>query len=178
MLWVEETESPRETPGLSHLIVMITFLPAHQLSNLLLRRDQLWAILHDSDASHPSATTFPWKLTNCTYSVNFVTDFEILSLSSNSSIWPKARLFPHSLFSWEEELPITYLSSTLAVYVASLLQCILPVTVKCLCLVFLFRCLLYRFKSMLQYMYIRLKCLSLVFNTLMALPTYTCAIQF
>ena len=106
MLWVRGNRESGETPGLSHLIVMIIFLQHTSYpSSFFLGEINSEPYSMSQLLPITSATTLPWKLTNCTYSVNFVTDFEILSLSSNSSDWPKTRLFPHSLFSWEEECP-------------------------------------------------------------------------
>lgn len=105
-MWVRGNRESRESPGLSHVIVMITCLqhisyPSYFfLGEINFEPYSITQLLPST-----SATTLPWMLTNCTYSVNFVTDFEILSLSSSSSDWPKTRLFPHSLFSWEEEFP-------------------------------------------------------------------------
>lgn len=175
MLWVRGNRESGETPGLSHLIVMIIFLQHTSYpSSFFLGEINSEPYFMSQLLPITSATTLPWKLTNCTYSVNFVTDFEILSLSSNSSDWPKTRLFPHSLFSWEEECPS--LSCPQPGDVCCLLAAV-HTTCNCEMLVprFLFRYLLCKFKSMLQHMYICLKCLSLVFNTLMALPTlYLC----
>lgn len=175
MLWVRGNRESRETPGSSHLIVMITFLQ-HTSYPISFFLGEINFEPYSMTQMLPitSATTFPWKLTNCTYSVNFVTDFEILSLSSNSTDWPKTRLFPHSLFSWEEEFP------SLSCPQPSCVCCLLaaahaPCNCEMLVPRFLFRYLLYKFKSTLQCMHVRLKCLSLVFNTLMALPTlYLC----
>lgn len=148
MLWVRGNWESKGNPWFElHLIVMITFLqhtsyPIYFCEITCFHTP--WLRCFPSLLPPPSPGSLPivpilWTCTDFKSS-SFIKLFRLT----------KARLF-HIVYSvGRKNSHHSTCPSTLAVYVASLLQCILPVSVKCLCLLSV-QILAHRFKSMLQY---------------------------